>query len=198
MDILNQRIIDKYNEEKIVIGYGNLNSHIVLVGEAPGAKEEETGEPFVGQAGKYLEEFLKVLNIKREDIYITNAVKYRPTKTNPKTKRLSNRTPTSKEINDFREYIYEEIDIVNPDLIVTLGNIPIRSICRESIKIGSIHGQVMEAEVQNKEYKVFPLYHPAAVIYRRELKDVYMSDLLDLKKEINFFQNRVDIYPKRV
>lgn len=141
-------------------------------------------KPFVGQAGKHFEEFLEVLNIKRENVYITNSVKYRPTKTNLKTKRLSNRTPTNKEIDAFRPYIYREINIINPKIIATLGNVPLKTIFEDDLKIGEVHGKPMEIEIQNINYKVFPLYHPAAVIYRRELKDTYMEDLIKLKKEI--------------
>lgn len=184
MKELNKEIMDKYPEKIIIKGYGNLNSAVMLLGEAPGGKEIELGEPFVGQAGKHFEEFLEVLNINREDVYITNSVKYRPTKTNPKTKRLSNRTPTNKEIDSFRPYIYKEIDIVNPKIIVTLGNIPLKTILEYDLKIGEVHGKPMEVEIHNINYKIFPLYHPAAVIYRKELKDIYMEDLKKLKKEM--------------
>ena len=105
MKSLNEKITEEFPKEKLILGHGNLNSPIILIGEAPGAKEIELGEPFVGQAGKYFDEFLQVLKINREDIYITNTVKYRPTKSNPKTKRLSNRTPTLKEVDSFRDYL---------------------------------------------------------------------------------------------
>lgn len=185
MNDLNKKVLDMYVNQKIVLGYGNLNSHVMLIGEAPGAKEVELGKPFVGQAGKHLDEFLEILNIKKEDIYITNSVKFRPTKVNPKTGRLSNRTPTTKEIKDFRELIYEEIDIVKPKIIVTLGNIALKSILNKNIKIGEVHGKLMHVEIKDKEYKLFPLYHPAAVIYNRSLKEAYILDLKNLKSEID-------------
>ncbi len=178
---LNEKIIKEFSKEKLILGHGNLNSTIVLIGEAPGAKEIEIGEPFVGQAGKYLNEFLEALDIDRDDVYITNAVKYRPTKTNHKTGRLSNRTPTIKEIDSFRKYLNEEIAIVDPKIVVTLGNIPLRAIFNENLKIGEVHGRLMEKDIENNKYKIFPLYHPAAVIYRRELKAVYMKDLASLE-----------------
>lgn len=178
---LNKKIIKEFSKEKLILGHGNLNSTIVLIGEAPGAKEIEIGEPFVGQAGKYLNEFLEALDIDRDDVYITNAVKYRPTKTNHKTGRLSNRTPTIKEIDSFRKYLNEEIAIVDPKIVVTLGNIPLRAIFNENLKIGEVHGRLMEKDIENNKYKIFPLYHPAAVIYRQELKAVYMKDLASLE-----------------
>lgn len=184
VDALNRKIAERYPDERIVFGYGNLNSNIMLIGEAPGSKEAELGKPFVGQAGKHLDEFLQILNIKKEDVYITNSVKFRPTKINPKTGRLSNRTPTTKEIDDFREFIYEEIDIIRPEIIVTLGNIPLKSIFNDNTKIGDVHGKLLSVEINGQEYNLFPLYHPAAVIYNKGLKDVYISDLEKLKKEI--------------
>lgn len=182
---LNKRIIDSYPEERLVLGHGNLNSSIMLIGEAPGAKEVELGEPFVGQAGKHLDEFLQVLELEKEDIYITNSVKYRPTKMSPKTGRLSNRTPTSKEIEDFRQFLIEEIDIIQPKIIVTLGNTSLKALLDKGTKIGEVHGRLISADIGASTYKLFPLYHPAAVIYNRSLKDVYLSDLQNLKKEIN-------------
>ena len=181
---LNNKIIGEFPKEKLILGHGNLNSPIILIGEAPGAKEIELGQPFVGQAGEYFDEFLKVLEINREDVYITNTVKYRPTRLNPKTDRLSNRTPTLKEIDSFRDYLHKEICIVDPKIIITLGNIPIKGIFNEDLKIGDIHGKLIERGIRDNIYKIFPLYHPAAVIYRPELKDVYIGDLLILKEII--------------
>src|SRR5690606_27912524 len=111
-------------------------------------KEVELGEPFVGQAGKHLDEFLQILNIKKEDIYITNSVKFRPTKIHDKTGRLSNRTPTIKEIDDFREFIYEEINIIEPKIIVTLGNVPLRSIFNKGVRIGDVHGKLFNVKIK--------------------------------------------------
>ncbi len=184
IDILNRKLKERYPDKGIVLGSGDLDSPIMLIGEAPGSKEVELGKPFVGQAGKHLDEFLEILNIRKEDIYITNSVKFRPTKTNPKTGRLSNRPPTIKEIDDFRDLIYEEVDIIQPKIIVTLGNTSLKSIFNDNTKIGDVHGKLLSVEIRSKEYKVFPLYHPAAVIYNRSLKDVYISDLESLKKEI--------------
>lgn len=182
---LNERIISSYPDEKLVLGHGNLNSPIMLIGEAPGAKEVEQGEPFVGQAGKHLDEFLQVLELQKDDIYITNSVKYRPTKVNPKTGRLSNRTPTYEEIENFRPFVFEEIDIIKPKIIVTLGNTSLKSLFEKNIKIGDVHGRLISVDIRGTVYNLFPLYHPAAVIYNRSLKEVYLRDLQELKKEIN-------------
>lgn len=111
-------------------------------------------------------------------------VKYRPTKTSKKTGGLINRTPTMREILEFTDYLMEEINILEPKIIVTLGNTPLKSIYDEKARIGDLHGKDMDIILKDKQYKLCPLYHPAAVIYRQELKEVYIDDLKKLKKII--------------
>nr|WP_255547813.1 uracil-DNA glycosylase [Crassaminicella indica] len=180
---LNKKILDEHKDKEIVLGNGSINSAIVLIGEAPGAKEVEEKLPFVGQAGKHLEEFLNILELDRGELYITNTVKFRPTRKSSKTGREINRAPSKKEIEDFKEYLFDEIDIIKPKVIVTLGNVPLKTMMsNENNKIGELHGKNIKVNIKNKEYDLFPLYHPAAVIYRRELKEVYIDDLKKLKK----------------
>ena len=168
-------LLERYNP--VVPGEGEKGADIFMIGEAPGKWEIEKGRPFVGQAGKNLDEFLEYLELERKDIYITNAVKFRPVKKNPDTGRLSNRAPTTKEIDLFRTLLMDEIDLIDPSVIVTLGNTPLLSLTGENIRIGDVHGKP-------EEYKgrtLYPLYHPASVIYRRELREVYLEDLARLK-----------------
>jgi DNA polymerase len=170
-----RELLEKY--EPVVMGEGNPDAEIFMVGEAPGRTEIDLGRPFVGQAGKNLDEFLEILQISREDMYLTNAVKFRPTRESGKTGRISNRPPTVKEIELFRPLLMEEIEIVNPSIVITLGNIPLFAVTGSSIKIGDVHGEVLEYGVKI----LYPMYHPASIIYRRELKEVYERDLLKLK-----------------
>lgn len=181
MDKLNKDIVDKYCIDDIVLGDGRLDSRIILVGEAPGAKEVEYKKPFVGKAGGNLKEFLSILEINREDVYITNVVKFRPTKLSSKTNGKINRPPTTVEINEFKDFLYKELEIISPIVIVTLGNTPLKSILNDNIKIGDVHGIVQTTSLNGHEYKVFPLYHPAAIIYKRDLKTTYLSDLEKLR-----------------
>lgn len=181
IDKLNKKILEKYSDKKVVLGHGNINSSIILIGEAPGSKEVELNKPFVGQAGKQFDEFLEMLEINREDVYITNVVKYRPTRKSKKTEGLINRPPTIKEIENFREYLFEEIDIIGPKIIVTLGNTPLKALFDNSYNIGEIHGNLFTKYIDGQKYKVYPLYHPAAILYRRQLKEVYIDDLIGLK-----------------
>ncbi|RKD30857.1 uracil-DNA glycosylase [Thermohalobacter berrensis] len=180
---LNKKLKDNFIEKELVFGNGNLDSKIILIGEAPGAKEVELKKPFVGQAGKYLEEFLNILELERKDIYITNVVKFRPTKASSKTGRKINRAPTKKEINQFKDYLIEEINIINPKIIVTLGNVPLKTLTDDNVSIGKVHGKNLNVIIKNNnEYLLYPLYHPAAVIYRKQLKQTYIDDLHNLKK----------------
>lgn len=175
------------SEEIVVFGEGSLDAEIVLVGEAPGSKEVELKKPFVGQAGKNLDEFLKTVELNREDIYITNVVKIRPYRINEKTGRKVNRPPNKKEIEKYSKYLFKELRIVNPRLIVTLGNVPLKALTNNrDVKVSEAHGRVIET----KEKTIFPLYHPAAVIYNRKLRPIYLEDLIKLKEyvKINNFK----------
>lgn len=167
--------------EPIVFGEGNSEAKLVLVGEAPGAKEVELGRPFVGQAGKNLDEFLEILELKREDIYITNVVKIRPYKMSEKTGRKSNRPPSKDEVEKYNRYMEEEIDIIQPKVVVTLGNVPLKAVSKDqNLTIGGVHG----SPIEKAKYYIFPLYHPASIIYRQELKKTYIEDLYKLKEFI--------------
>ncbi|MBR2593753.1 MAG: uracil-DNA glycosylase [Firmicutes bacterium] len=171
------RIAETFGKTPVFGSGKTKNAKILLLGEAPGAKEVETGRPFAGSAGKNLDEFLSILGLRREDIYITNTVKIRPCRVNEKTGRAVNRPPTKAEISAFSEVLRKEISAVSPEIIVTLGNTALQAVSGDDRKIGDCHGQVF----RNGEFLIFPLYHPAAVIYRRSLKDEYVKDLEKLK-----------------
>ena len=169
----------KYSDKKLVFGEGDENTKVLLVGEAPGGEEEKMGRPFVGKAGKNLDEFIALAGLERKDLYITNVVKYRPTKLSPKTGKAVNRTPNSNEIEDFKPLLKEEIRYVNPQVVVTLGNVPLKAVTdNNKISIGDCHGSVLGCG----GIKVFPLYHPASIIYNRSLGDTYKEDVLKLKE----------------
>jgi DNA polymerase len=183
-DELKQFVDDFYKQEtSLVYGDGSPDSKMVLIGEAPGKNEVLQGKPFVGQAGKNLDEFIEILGIQRSDLYITNVVKMRPYKVNEQTGRESNRTPTKKEISIFSSFLMRELEILKPKLIVTLGNIALKCITQdEKASIGNMHGAPIEVKFGNEEFKLFPLYHPASIIYKADLKDIYIADLHKLKE----------------
>lgn len=183
MNELNDKMLKEaekiWPERPLVLGNGSIKEKIMLIGEAPGAEEVKEGKPFVGKAGKNLNEFLEILGLKRENLYISNVVKVRPTKPSPKTGNPVNRPPNREELDFFVPFLQEEIQITKPEFIVTLGNFALKNtLMNNKITIGECHGQVMEY----KGFKVFPLYHPASVIYNRALSEVYQQDLLKLKE----------------
>ncbi len=172
-------------EKPIVLGEGNADHPpVMLIGEAPGEQESLQGRPFVGKAGKNLDSFLQVLELKREDIYISNVVKIRPTKVSEKG-RVSNRPPNKEELALFTPYLMEEILLIKPQMIVTLGNFALKALCGPKAIIGGMHGTptrvIVKHERQEAEFNLFPLYHPASIIYNRSLQAVYDEDLTVLK-----------------
>jgi DNA polymerase len=183
---LREHIEDLYQQSiPLVFGSGDVDSPIILIGEAPGKNEILQGRPFVGQAGKNLDEFISVLEIKKTDLYITNVVKMRPYKVNEQTGRESNRTPTKKEVSVFSPFLVRELEIIKPMLVVTLGNIALKCIAQdEKASIGSLHGSPCEVRFGGVQFSLFPLYHPASIIYKAELKDTYKADLNKLKDYI--------------
>ena len=162
-------------ENALVFGEGPLHPKLMLIGEAPGEQETLMGRPFVGKAGKNLDRFLELAGMRREEIYISNAVKIRPTKTG-KTGRISNRPPTKEEIALFRPWLLQEIDLVAPQVIATLGNVPLFAVTGDKrLTIGEAHGRAMEAGETGR--LLFALYHPASLIYNRALEPVYEQDV---------------------
>jgi len=187
-ELLNElygRYINEFGDKEIVLGDGNIDSEIVLVGEAPGKDEVKLSKPFVGAAGKNLSQFMDILGIKREDIYITNVIKHRLSKINPNTGRIINRAATKADIDAVKDYLLQEIRIIDPVYVVTLGNVPLEAATGDyGISIGTVHGQTLEVKVLDKVYKFFPLYHPASIIYNRSLKEIYLDDLKKLSQLI--------------
>jgi DNA polymerase len=173
IDEINARYMEALGQYRpFVLGTGDESARLLLVGEAPGAHEVEQGRPFVGAAGKNLDGFLAQMKIPRDSIYITNAVKMRPSKISAKG-RLSNRPPTAKEARLFQGWLQEEIRAVVPRVIATLGNVALCSVTGRKLFIGDVHGRPLA----HGEIIVFPLYHPAAIIYRRELASVFAEDV---------------------
>lgn len=181
LENMKNEFIQKYNDRKLVFGEGKTDGGVMLIGEAPGGEEEKMGRPFVGKAGKNLDEFIELAGLKREDLYITNVVKFRPTSISEKTGRNVNRTPSREEIEDFVPLLKNEISTYKPYLIVTLGNVPLKAVTGNNrLSIGDCHGKIMQLEGLN----IYPLYHPASVIYNRNLKNVYASDVKNIKEYI--------------
>lgn len=168
-------------EDKILV-FGDGKSDeppLMLIGEAPGEQETLKRRPFVGKAGKNLSEFLEIMGMQREEIFVSNVVKIRPTAVGP-TGRIKNRAPSKEEIALFSPYLMKEIELVKPRALVTLGNVPLRALMGSGT-IGDMHGRWHTA---CNGLPLFALYHPAAIIYRRELKEVYEQDVCRLRDSL--------------
>ena len=172
-------------EKPLVFSEGKCDHPpVMLIGEAPGEQESLQGRPFVGKAGKNLDGFLQAIALRREDIYITNVVKVRPTRVSARGS-VSNRPPNREELLLFTPFLYEEIQLVQPGLIVTLGNVALQALMGPQATVGAFHGEETETNVRvqgrEERYPLFPLYHPASIIYNRSLTQVYQDDLRSLR-----------------
>lgn len=147
---------------QLVFGAGSPDAEIVFIGEAPGKNEDLQGEPFVGAAGKFLNEMLAMIGLERKDIYITNIVKYRPP---------NNRDPLPDEKVAFLPYLQQQLDIIKPKLIVLLGRHSMDALL-PGLKISQVHGQPKRLNGQ----VYLPLFHPAAALYNGELKQTLIDD----------------------
>lgn len=159
----------------LVFGVGSETAGLMFVGEAPGANEDLQGEPFVGAAGQLLDKLLGSIGLRREQVYIANVLKCRPP---------NNRDPLPEEIDRCKPYLMEQIRLIKPKIVATLGNHATKLILDTKAGITKIHGQ----KFARSDYIVFPIYHPAAALYTpsylealeedfRKLKDILEEDI---------------------
>jgi len=164
-----------------VPGDGDADADIVFIGEAPGKSEDEQGVPFVGRAGKFLAEMLEIINLKREDIYITNIVKYRPP---------NNRDPLPIEKASCREWLLEELKLISPRLIIFLGRHAMNNFFPE-LQISQTHGKLLIKKFRGISTKYFfPLYHPAAALYDGSMREILISDFKKIPKVLKEIEKR--------
>lgn len=173
--IITDRVCPELAEQatQLVFGDGNPEAEVVFVGEAPGKKEDETGKPFVGAAGKFLDEMLASVDLSRSDIYITNIVKYRPP---------NNRDPLPEEKKAFLPYLQAQLEAIKPKVVVTLGRHSTNCFLPD-LQISKAHGQPKRIKLQLKadkddilEVVILPLYHPAAALYNGSMRQTLMDD----------------------
>lgn len=160
-----ENLEDEYfDEERFVPGVGPEDASFVLIGEAPGANEVEEGEPFVGRAGNRMDEILHKIGVDRGDLYITNLVKIRPP---------DNRDPKEDEIKAWAPLLEEELERIDPEVVVTLGNFASKQMLDTSKGISKIHGKTF----REGDRKIIPVYHPAATLYDRSKGPELEKDL---------------------
>ncbi len=150
-----------------VFGVGDPSARVLIVGEAPGKNEDAQGEPFVGAAGKYLNELLAIAGLTREEVFIANVLKCRPP---------SNRDPRPEEIQACTPFLREQTRTINPEFIVTLGNFSTKFILKTDVGITRLHGTLQRAG----RFKVFPIFHPAAALYDGKKREALENDFATL------------------
>ena len=166
----------KNHANQLVFSDGNFRSKIMLVGEGPGQKEDEIGKPFMGDAGKLLNKMLAAIDIKRESIYITNVVNYRPP---------NNRKPTTAEINKYSKFLYEHISIINPKILIIMGGTAMEALIGNNFKISKERGIWKDVIIKGKTYLSIVTFHPAYLLRQPDQKKYSWIDLKKIRKKIN-------------
>jgi len=176
--IANHKSALKNTAKKLVLFDGNTKSKLMIVGEAPGQEEDEQGLPFVGRAGQLLNKMLSAIQLDRKDIYITNAVPWRPPQ---------NRTPTNEEIIEFLPFLQRQIEILKPEFIYLLGTTAAKAILSTPLSLGKLRGKWHEYKSinMNTSVNVLVSYHPAFLLRSPNFKKEAWSDLQMLQKKLN-------------
>src|SRR3954462_12261800 len=146
----------------VVFGSGNADADLMFVGEAPGRSEDEQGVPFVGQAGRLLSELLADIGLERSEVFIANLLKCRPP---------GNRDPLPQEIANCQDYLFRQLDLIQPRVVCTLGNFATKLLRADPTGITRLHGQAEIRVVGGRAVRLYPLFHPAAALYPRSLPD---------------------------
>jgi uracil-DNA glycosylase len=164
----------KDTAKNLVFGEGSPDAKVFFLGEAPGRNEDEKGLPFVGSAGRILDKLIESIGLKREDVYITSVLRYRPPK---------NRDPKHSEILATQPFLDEQIKIIQPKIIATLGRYSLKKFLPEA-KIADVHGKPQKIKWESLDLVIIPLYHPAAVIYNRKLQQTLEEDFRSIAQEL--------------
>lgn len=185
-DILDKNVCSNLAQtaKQLVIGDGDANANIVFIGEAPGKNEDEQGLPFVGAAGKFLNEMLASIGLERSDVYVTNIVKYRPP---------NNRDPLPEEKKEFFPYLLEQLAVIQPEVIIPLGRHSMGAFL-QGMRISEVHGKAYRRKLKiSSKYTdtdtlsvvIMPLYHPAAALYNGGLRETLIQDFAQVAEIIN-------------
>ncbi len=154
---------------QVVFGVGNPHASVMFVGEAPGFNEDQQGEPFVGAAGKLLNDLLASAGLSRDEIYIANVIKCRPP---------NNRDPEPDEVETCKPFLLQQIQMIRPKLVCTLGNWATQTLLERKVGITKVKAQAFYM----KDFVIFPLLHPAAALHQGNLLDTLKEDFKKLKE----------------
>ena len=152
---------------QVVFGNGDPNADLMFVGEAPGFHEDKQGFPFVGQAGKLLDQLLGAIGLSRDMVFVANVLKCRPP---------GNRDPMPDEIEACESHLFRQVELIEPKVVATLGNFSTKLLSGKQLGITRVHGQVQEVTLGRRSVLLYPLYHPAAALYTPSMLDVLQED----------------------
>ena len=156
---------------RVVFGEGDPHSDLMFVGEAPGYHEDQQGRPFVGQAGKLLDQLLATIGLTREQVYIANVLKSRPP---------NNRDPKPEEIEACEPYLLRQVELIAPRVVVTLGNFATKLLSGSQTGITRVHGSAQRTSIGGRDLYLYPIFHPAAALYTPAMLDTLKRDFLRL------------------
>jgi uracil-DNA glycosylase family 4 len=158
--------------QTVVFGSGNADADLMFIGEAPGANEDRQGLPFVGQAGRLLDTLLEEIGLTRGDVFVANVLKCRPP---------GNRDPLPQEIDTCQDYLFRQLELIEPRVVCTLGNFATKLLRADSSTgITKLHGREEARVIGPRAVRLFPIYHPAAALYTRSLLDTLRADFARL------------------
>lgn len=169
----------KKGATNLVFGTGNTEAKILCIGEGPGFNEDKVGEPFVGQAGKLLDKLFPLAGLERKQVFITNVVHHRPPE---------NRDPMPLEISAYGKYLDQIIEIINPEVIITLGRYSMAKFL-PNVFISSVHGKKHEVVWHGKNLVIIPMYHPAASLRNGNVLEMEKTDFVNLKEILKKIEN---------
>ena len=165
----------KKNALQVVFGAGNINAKLMIIGGAPGEKEDQTGKSFVGEDGSLLEKMLNAINVNKENVYLTYAVNYRP---------LLDRKPTGNEIKKYNIFLLKHISIINPKIIVLMGSVAMEALTGLNNKISNERGKWKEVIIKDKSYHTIITFDPSYLLRFPENKKYSWEDLKKIKKKL--------------
>jgi uracil-DNA glycosylase family 4 len=169
------KLSKNFPKKNLVFADGNQDAQVMIIGEAPGRTEDKLQKPFVGRAGKLLDDLLERISLDRTKVYITNIVNYRPDK---------NRKPKSDEIDEFKKALFKHIDIIRPKFILLLGATAATAVLDHSGPLNEIRGQWKRVKILNNNFEVLTTFHPAFLLRRAAQKKLALNDLLKLKVKL--------------
>jgi uracil-DNA glycosylase len=160
-------VLHTLGRRQVVFGTGNAEADLMFVGEAPGANEDKQGVPFVGQAGRLLDTLLGEIGLTRGDVFVGNVLKCRPP---------GNRDPLPQEIDNCQDYLFRQLELIEPKIVCTLGNFATKLLRADTTGITRLHGRPEERLIGPRRVRLYPIYHPAAALYTPAMLDILRTD----------------------